>query len=61
MDEENGVDEELPTEQEAITAGLALVAAPWDGDSDFDRGMRLLQKHLGVSVVIRLRVLEVFQ
>ena len=46
------MDEELPTEQEAIEAGLAIVAAKWDGDSDFDRGMRLLQKLLGASVSV---------
>lgn len=38
--------EEEPNEQEAIALGLAIVGAKWDGDSDFDRGMRLLQERL---------------
>lgn len=41
--------EEMPKEQEAIEAGLALVDAKWDGESDFDKGMRLLQQKLGIK------------
>lgn len=41
--------EEMPKEQEAIEAGLALVDAKWDGESDFDKGMRLLQHKLGIK------------
>ena len=34
----------MPTEREAMEAGLALLSATWGGESDFDQGMRLLQK-----------------
>ena len=39
----------MPTEREAMEAGLALVSAKWNGESDFDQGMRLLQKAMCVS------------
>lgn len=38
-------DDDTPDEREALAMGLTLVSAKWDGDSDFDRGMRLLQEH----------------
>lgn len=45
-DEDGG---DIPTQQEAIEAGLALVDARWDGESDFDKGMRILQQKLGIK------------
>jgi hypothetical protein len=42
--------DDLPNEREALTAGLAIVKdyVP-DGESDFDKGMRLLQQALGLK------------
>ena len=40
---------EAPKEKAAIDAGLSLLSAKWDGSSQFDAGMRLLQDHLGVA------------
>lgn len=39
-------DDDMPNEREAISMGLALAGAEWNGDSDFDRGMRLLQERM---------------
>jgi len=46
MDESMSKDEELdmPNEKKAIAAGLALLAADYNGESDFEKGMRQLQK-----------------
>lgn len=41
-----GRDDDALNEQEAVAMGLAIFSAKWDGDSDFERGMRLLQEHL---------------
>lgn len=42
--------DDLPNEREALAAGLAIVGhyEP-SGESDFDKGMRLLQQALGVK------------
>ena len=42
--------DDLPNEREALAAGLAIVEhyEP-DGESDFDKGMRLLQQAIGVK------------
>jgi Arc/MetJ-type ribon-helix-helix transcriptional regulator len=39
-------DDKSVTESEAVRAGLALLQAKWPGDSDFSRGMRLLQERI---------------
>ena len=36
-------EDEPVKEKDAITAGMALVNAEWNGQSEFDKGMRLLQ------------------
>lgn len=36
-------------EQKAIKLALALVARPWNGHDDFSKGMRLLQKKMGLT------------
>jgi hypothetical protein len=42
--------DDLPSEQEAIAAGLAIVEHYEPiGESDFDKGMRLLQQARGVK------------
>ena len=42
--------DDLPNEREALAAGLAIVRDYMpDGESDFDKGMRLLQGALGVK------------
>jgi hypothetical protein len=38
-----------PNEKEALATGLALVNAKWDGDSDFAKGMRILQEGIGLK------------
>jgi len=40
---------EYVSERDALSAGLALLDAKWEGDKDFDKGMRLLQKHLSIK------------
>lgn len=42
--------DDLPNQREALAAGLAIVEhyTP-DGESDFDKGMRLLQQALGAK------------
>lgn len=53
----SAIDEQdrMPSEREALDAGLALVTAKWGGDSDFDKGMRLLQKAIGIKPNAKLR------
>ena len=41
--------ERPPTQYEAISVGKALVQGAWTGNSDFDKGMRLIQKHFGIK------------
>lgn len=41
--------EPTPNEHEAIAIGLALLNAKWSCRSDFDKGMRLLQKQLKIK------------
>lgn len=43
------IDDDITTEREAIAMGLALLKGDYTGESDFDKGMRLLQLKLGVK------------
>ena len=47
--EARAFEDEAPKEKAAIDAGLSLLSAKWDGSSQFDAGMRLLQEHLRVT------------
>jgi len=38
--------EDDANERDATAVGLAILEAEYDGDSDFDKGMRLLQEQL---------------
>jgi hypothetical protein len=42
-------DTECVSERDALSAGLALLDAKWEGNSDFDKGMRIIQKHLNIK------------
>lgn len=41
-------DDDLPNEREAVGVGFALLKAKWCGNSQFDKGMRLLQERFGI-------------
>ena len=42
-------DEYKPDEKDAVACGLALLQHEWTGESDFDKGVRLLQEKMGIK------------